>query len=397
MKTNRCFRRTSFVAAIATAAMFAGTFISAADKSPVAAGKPAKAEAAPRIQIAILLDTSNSMDGLIHQARQQLWRIVNEFATAKRDGKAPNLEVALMQYGNNSLPAKEGYIQLVVPFTDDLDKVSEALFALRTNGGNEYCGQVIDVATRSLAWSKSNRDLKCIYIAGNEPFTQGPVDYRKACKDAVTKSINVNTIFCGPEKTGVASMWQQGAVLADGSFLSIDQNRVVAAIPAPQDKQLAALSAKINKTYIAYGAEKKRKAFAANQAAQDVNAAKLGGYSAVSRAVTKGSQLYRNGGWDLVDALKDGKIKLEDIKKESLPKELQAMTLDERKAYVKKKAAERAAISQKIRTLGEARSKYIAAERKKQAKTSGKQDAFGAAVAKSIRKQAAKKNFEFKK
>ena len=47
---------------------------------------PAKQK--PIVQIAILLDTSNSMDGLIGQAKTQLWKIVNEFAKAQRDGRA---------------------------------------------------------------------------------------------------------------------------------------------------------------------------------------------------------------------------------------------------------------------------------------------------------------------
>jgi hypothetical protein len=41
------------------------------------------------IMIALLLDTSNSMDGLIDQAKSQLWKIVNEVAAAKTgDGAA---------------------------------------------------------------------------------------------------------------------------------------------------------------------------------------------------------------------------------------------------------------------------------------------------------------------
>jgi hypothetical protein len=38
----------------------------------------------PRVQLALLLDTSNSMDGLIDQARSQLWSVVNQFAAARR-------------------------------------------------------------------------------------------------------------------------------------------------------------------------------------------------------------------------------------------------------------------------------------------------------------------------
>ena len=57
----------------------------------------------PTIQIAILLDTSNSMDGLIDQAKTQLWNIVNEFIRAKKDGKPPAMQVALFEYGKKTL------------------------------------------------------------------------------------------------------------------------------------------------------------------------------------------------------------------------------------------------------------------------------------------------------
>ena len=40
---------------------------------------------------------------------------------------------------------------------------------------------------------------RSIFIAGNEPFTQGPVNYAESCKAAITKGIIVNTIHCGGE------------------------------------------------------------------------------------------------------------------------------------------------------------------------------------------------------
>ena len=135
----------------------------------------------PVIQVAILLDTSNSMDGLIGQAKSQLWTFVNQFSPLRRDGLAPELQVALYEYGKSSISAGEGYLRMVVPFTTDLDRVSEQLFALTTHGGDEYCGAVIKSATQGLNWSPSARDLKVIFIAGNEPFTQGSVDYRQSC------------------------------------------------------------------------------------------------------------------------------------------------------------------------------------------------------------------------
>src|SRR5690606_16450630 len=137
-----------------------------------------------RIELALLLDTSNSMDGLIHQAKSQLWKIVNELTSCRKGGHSPDLRVALYEYGNSGLPDDGGWVRQVLPLTDNLDDVSEKLFALKTNGGDEYCGRVIQAATDGLDWSDDDEDLKIIVIAGNEPFTQGNVDYKKACRAA---------------------------------------------------------------------------------------------------------------------------------------------------------------------------------------------------------------------
>ena len=55
------------------------------------------------VKIALLLDTSNSMDGLINQAKSQLWDIVNKFTYAKcGNEQRPELQIALYQYGNDN-------------------------------------------------------------------------------------------------------------------------------------------------------------------------------------------------------------------------------------------------------------------------------------------------------
>ena len=55
------------------------------------------------MDVAILLDTSNSMDGLINQAKAQLWNIVQEFAKAEKSGSTPLFRVSVFEYGNDSL------------------------------------------------------------------------------------------------------------------------------------------------------------------------------------------------------------------------------------------------------------------------------------------------------
>ena len=182
------------------AASLVGSGVHAAEPTAKETPKPAEATT-PKIQMAILLDTSGSMEGLINQARTQLWKIVNELATAKQNGQTPQLQVALYEYGKSSIPKDEGYLRQIVSLTDDLDAISEELFALKTNGGKEYCGQVIQAATGGLQWSKGDDDLKLIFIAGNEAFTQGTVDYKQACSAAIGKGITVNTIQPGAMDT----------------------------------------------------------------------------------------------------------------------------------------------------------------------------------------------------
>ena len=345
---------------------------------------------APKIQLAILLDTSGSMSGLIEQAKAQLWKIVNEFATTTKDGKAPEFEVALYHYGTPSLGKDTGYVRMILPLTTDLDKVSEELFALTTNGGDEYCGTVIKAATEQLSWSASDEDLKVIVIAGNEPFTQGEVDYRKACPAAVAKGVIVNTIHCGSYEEGVNGHWRDGAVLADGKYMNIYHNAKAVHVAAPQDAEIARLGVELNATYVAYGAQ--RQARAERQREQDANAARMGGGSTVQRAVSKSNAFYRNAEWDLVDAVREDKVKLDDVKDEDLPEAMRDMTPEQREAYVAEQSAKRAELQTQINDLNDARKEYVAAERKKLA-ADGK-DTLDKVLISAMREQAEARDFQ---
>jgi F0F1-type ATP synthase membrane subunit c/vacuolar-type H+-ATPase subunit K len=384
---------TSLVIAIAVG--FCATGSAWAEEGVIAAGRPAITEKPvvrkPLVQMAILLDTSGSMSGLINQAKAELWAIVNEFIFAKRNGIEPEIQVALFEYGKNSVPSQNGYIRKIVPLSTDLDKISEELFALQTNGGSEYCGWVIKEATESLNWSSAPDDLKVIFIAGNEPFTQGPVDYRQACKAAVSKGIIVNTIHCGSDGAGLSGKWKDGALLADGKYMNINHNRQVVHVEAPQDKQIAELGLRLNETYIAYGRE--GAALHERQSTQDGNAALASREAALQRAVAKASRNYRNEDWDLVDAINNSGMKLEDIKEEDLPEEIRSMSGAERNAYIEAKARQRTEIQREIEQLNEQRKKYVAAEMQKRQKD-GK--TLGSAVIAAVREQATKRNFSFK-
>lgn len=346
----------------------------------------------PHVQLALLLDTSNSMDGLIDQAKSQLWKIVNEFITASVDGQRPEIEVALYHYGTPALGERTGYIKQLIPLTTDLDRVSDALFSLTTNGGDEYCGTVIGRAVDELQWGSGANDYRAIFIAGNEEFTQGKIDFRATCKKAISRGILVNTIFCGSLQEGIDTQWKAGADLADGSYFNIDQNQQSYEPPTPFDQELADLGVALNKTYVAYG--QAGAAGLATQERQDLNAAKASPASMVQRAITKSQAIYTNAGWDLVDAVREKEVKLEEVRREDLPEEMQNMQAAERKKYLERKYAERKTIQDKMEGLRLKRAEYIAAEQKKTAAL-GEANTLERAMSKALRSQAEKANYKF--
>jgi hypothetical protein len=345
----------------------------------------------PAVDVAILLDTSSSMNGLISQAQTQLWKIVQEFAEAEKQGQTPLLRVSLFEYGNSGLPATEGYIRQVVQLTTDLDTVSEGLFGLTTNGGDEYCGMVIDEALKRLDWSKEPNSYKAIFIAGNEPFTQGSVAYETTCKKAIESGVVVNTIHCGDYQKGVSGKWKHGADLAEGEYLNIDQDHKPIHIKCPQDKIIIELNAKLNKTYLWYGSDQTRSRFSDNQIAQDNNSSSVGGFA--SRALTKSGKAYNNVGRDLVDSLEADAEILEKVPAKQLPAEMQAMSGEERTAHLKKMADQRAKIKKEMAQLNQQRSEFVAKERKKMAMAGGEKT-LGEVMVDAVRKQLTKAGFE---
>ncbi|MEM9361216.1 MAG: VWA domain-containing protein [Bacteroidota bacterium] len=346
------------------------------------AEKPAK----HYVKLALLLDTSNSMDGLINQAKSQLWDIVNEFTYARCGNEArPSLQIALYEYGNDNLSAREGYIRQVLSFSSDLDEISEKLFSLTTNGGEEFCGEVIHTSLKQLDWGKNADDLKMIFIAGNEPFTQGKLNYRDAALNAKEKDIIVNTIFCGNYQQGISTKWKNGATITGGEYMAIDHNRQVVHIDTPYDDVIIKLNTQLNNTYISYGSLGAAKV--ASQATQDSEAYKVNKGVAVKRSVSKSSRLYKNSKWDLVDAVEEAEVQLDEIKEDDLPKELRGKSEKEMKEYIENKKEERKRIQKQIQDLNVKREAYIAKNQKEE------KGELEDALLNAIKNQAAKKNY----
>ncbi len=359
-----------------------------------ATAAPIPAEKPKDIDLVICLDVSNSMDGLIDSAKIKLWDVVNELAKVK---PTPSLRVALYSYGNDGYPADKGWVRKDLDLTADLDEVYAKLNALKTNGGTEYVARVTRDALDQQKWSEGANALRLIFVCGNEPADQDKqVHLNDVAALARKKGVAINTIYCGPANAGEAAGWREYALKANGSYANIDQDRakkdLAANIKTPYDAELLKLGDKLNSTYVRYG--KDGAAGAEKQLAQDHAAGLAAPGAAVGRAQSKASALYRNATWDLIDRMKeDPKFDVTKVKAEDLPEEMRKLKPEERAAYLKKKAEERAAIQKEVNDLSAKRAKYVEEERKKLPKTDGEK-ALDEALKGIIREQAKAKGFE---
>lgn len=348
----------------------------AADEKPAA-----KAD----IDVVLCLDVSGSMNGLIDSAKAKLWDIVNDLAKIK---PTPNLRVALYSYGHSTYDPKAGWVRKEVDLTVDLDAVSQKLFTLTINGGEEYVARVTRDAIKDQKWSENPKALKLLFVCGNEPAGQDrEVKLADVAEMAKKKGVAVNCIFCGDANSPHATDWKDYAKLAEGRFASINQNKsILASIPAPQDKELTELSAKLNSTYVVYGG-KKGEAAQQNQYAQDANANKAAPGAGATRAASKVTGLYRNDGWDLVDRMKNDKdFDIKKVPVDELCDQMKKMTPEERVKHVAEMAAKRDALQKQIATLAQAREAFIKEELKKNPNAADK--AFDEAIRGALKEQA---------
>ncbi len=349
---------------------------------------PARADDSKKAQVDVVfcIDRSGSMSGVIETAKQKVWSIVTEIAKTR---PTPVLRIGLIGYGSADQDIK------FFPLTDDLDKVYEHLLTFKVDmGGDEWVGWAVKQATERMEWAKEKGALRIIFMVGNETAMQGREDvtYPKTVPEAIRRDITVNAIYAGRPQGEEERTWREVAKLADGAYTAIDISGGAITIETPMDKDLAALNERLNATYLPFG--RKGMEGQQSQSRQDANSLSNGGTSnGAQRALAKCWTGYNCAAWDLVDASKEKDFKLEEVKAEDLPKEMQSMKPEERRAHIEKKRAEREALQKQANELGVKRQKHIDAEIK--AKNLTQDSAFDEAVRRTIRDQASRKGFTF--
>jgi Mg-chelatase subunit ChlD len=341
----------------------------------------------PQVEVVFCLDTTGSMGGLIEGAKQKIWSIVNQIASGR---PAPDIKVGLVAFRDKG----DAYVTKVFDLTADLDEVHKNLQGFKAEGGGdtpESVNQALNETVTGVNWSKDDRTLRIVFLVGDAPphmDYKDDVKYPETCKLATAQGIIINTVLCGSD--GEAKKhWQEICAKAGGTFAQIAQDGGVRQVETPYDKELAEINGKLVTTNVCYGLEKDRRAGEDKKAVAGALPA-AGGVAADSAAFrSKAGRLAAN---DLLDDLKENKVKLEEIKEDQLPDDLKKMKPEERKAHVEKLQKDREELKKKALELDRKRLDFIA---KKQAedKTKGK-DGFDTQILDTLRKQAEKVNIK---
>jgi Mg-chelatase subunit ChlD len=343
----------------------------------------------PRIEVCFVLDTTGSMGGLIEGAKQKIWSIANEMISAQ---PTPELKLGLIGYRDRG----DEYIVKSFSLTDDIDAIYGHLREFQAGGGGdapESVNEALAEAIHKMPWSSDSKVLKIIFLVGDAPphmdYANAP-KYPDLCREAAKKDLIINTIQCG-EMAETKPIWQEIAKLSEGNYVGISQSGNVAVISTPMDKELGRLNERIGATLIPYGDSKLQAEVHAKYAA-----AKSAPVSAMADRLSYNSKTGKTvqGRGELVDALNDKSLKLEEIDQKQLPTELQKLDRSELQKRIAKTRDERADLQKQIVEVSKKREAFIQTENKRLA-AEGKGDAFDQKVTETLHAQAAKKGIGY--
>jgi Mg-chelatase subunit ChlD len=378
-RSPHTWRRCAALCAVLGLFLGAALTVRAADAKPTAPPKP-------KVEVVFCLDTTGSMGGLIDGAKKKIWAIANQIAGGKPN---PDLKIGLVAFRDRG----DVYITKVFDLTDDLDAVHGHLKEFQAAGGGdepESVNQALYDSVHKIKWSTDDRALRMIFLVGDAPPHMDypdDVKYPETCKVAAAKGIIINTVQCG-NSAETRKFWQDICRKAEGSYVQIAQDGGVVAIPTPFDKRLAEINGELAKSALTYGDRTRR---LESDAKKDAAAA-----LPVPVAAERAGFAAKGGGvatYDLLDSIKAGKVKLEEVKKEELPPELQKMSLKDQKEYLAKLEKQRDALRKEAVELDKKRSDFLA-KKLAEGKNNGK-EGFDNQVLEILRQQAKKHKIEY--
>jgi Mg-chelatase subunit ChlD len=341
-----------------------------------------------QVEIAFVVDTTGSMGGLIAGAKQKIWSIVNEIASAK---PTPLVKIGFVAYRDIG----DVYVTQVHPLNDDLDAAFATLQTFEAGGGGdspEHVSKGLHEGVNSLQWSRPGSGAstyQVLFLVGDCPphadYDDG-FNYRNTARQASNKGLVVNTIRCGSD-TETQKVWQEIARIGGGEYFSIAQNGGVTTISTPYDAELSRVADAIEGTTVARNSSRIRalESRTANAALPAASKADRASFN------SKSAQVY--GSWDLSTQYAANELDVKTLKTEDLPPEMQKLTPSQRAKYLQGKVEERKKAQSRLDVLQKQRNAYI--QQQMASTRTNDKDAFDVLVKKTVKSQAARRGLKF--
>jgi uncharacterized protein YegL len=319
--------------------------------------------AAKRVEVVFVLDTTGSMSGLIHAAKEKIWSIASTLAQAQQ---APEISIGLVAYRDRG----DAYVTQVVDLNRDLDSMYAKLMDFAADGGGdgpEAVNEALSAAIHRMSWSEDQSTYKVVFLVGDAPphmDYQDDVKYPQVVAAAAAKGIVVNTIQCGSMSDTVAP-WQHIASLGRGRYFTVEQAGGAVAVETPFDAQIATLAAQLDGTRLYYGSPAEQAAMASKV---DATARLTEDASVAARArrgafnVTAAGAANLLGESELVDDVASGRVDIAAVPAAELPAAVAALPVEERRELIVATAQKREELKQEIAKLAAQRDAFITAE-----------------------------------
>jgi len=347
----------------------------------------------PRIEVVFVLDTTGSMGGLIHSAKEKIWSIATTLAAAQ---PAPEIRMGLVAYRDRG----DAYVTQVVDLSDDLDSLYARLMDFQAGGGGdgpESVNQALYEAVHKISWSQDPDAYQVVFLVGDAPphmDYSNDVQYPETIAAALKRGILVNAVQCGQNKRTTRE-WERIAQLGNGSYFQVEQAGSAVAIATPFDKKLAELSTKLDDTRIYYGTTEEKERQQRKVDATDKLHASSSVESLARRATFNASDSGRDnflGKGELIDDVASGRIDLSSIDQDQLPGAHAGHGPGKAEGLIERETGVRSELQRQIKELAEKRSGYL---RQKVEETGGAKDSLDHKIYNAVREQAGKKGLDY--
>lgn len=323
-------------------------------------GLSATTNVRPKIEVVFVLDTTSSMSGMIQAAKDNIWSIASTMASAQ---PAPEIKMGLVAFRDRG----DEYVTKVFDLSEDLDSMYATLMDFQAQGGGdgpESVNQALHEAVTRVSWSEEPDNYRVIFLVGDAPphmDYQNDVQYPQSVKLAASKGIVVNTIQAGND-TETSKQWQRIASLSQGDYFNVADNGTHIALLTPFDKQIAELSAELDRTRVYYGSKAEQAKRALKVAAADKLHAAASVASRAKRALYNASESGVSnlfGTKELLTDIESGEVVLDELNEAELPESIRAMPAEEREQALLRQSEQRRELSEKISALAKKRDAYV--------------------------------------